>query len=208
MALQQVVLATRNGKKLKELARALEGLEIEVVGLDRFPDAPEVVEDGDSFVANALKKAHAIAAYTQRPALADDSGLEVDALGGAPGVYSARYAGEGASDGDNVTKLLAAMVGQEDKRARFRCELALMLPSGQQALFSGTVEGQISETIQGEGGFGYDPLFIAEGESRTFAQMTPQEKDALSHRGRAVGLFIEALKSAQGQLKAMGGVEK
>ncbi|ABK45500.1 non-canonical purine NTP pyrophosphatase, rdgB/HAM1 family [Magnetococcus marinus MC-1] len=195
----RLVLATGNRKKLIELKRALAGQPVELLGLDAFPQAPEVVEDGESFAENAFKKAEALMQHTGLAALADDSGLVVDALHGAPGVRSARYAGEQASDAENVDKLLHAMAGHSNRAAHFHCTLALVTPEGGRACFEGRVDGWIVQAAVGEGGFGYDPLFQPEGEARTFAQMAPHEKDAMSHRGRAVNAFVAALAARQGQ---------
>ncbi|MEG3640161.1 XTP/dITP diphosphatase [Magnetococcus sp. PR-3] len=191
----RLVLATGNKKKLIELRRALEGLPVELLGLDAFPNAPEVVEDGDTFEANAFKKAAALMQHTGLPALADDSGLAVDALNGAPGVRSARFAGEQASDADNVDKLLEDLSGQAQRGAQFLCALALVTPTGERKLYEGRVEGDITQERHGEAGFGYDPVFQPRGEQRTFAQMAPHEKDAISHRGRAVLAFVQALNA-------------
>ncbi|MHB8881107.1 MAG: XTP/dITP diphosphatase [Thermodesulfovibrionales bacterium] len=183
-----IVLATKNRKKAEEMGRIFEGYAIRFITLDSFPGCPDVEEDGKTFRANSLKKARAVAAFTGRPAIADDSGLEVMALGRAPGVYSARYAGEGATDSLNVRKLLKEMKGLEggDRKARFVCCLALVLPDGHHKTFTGYVYGSIGRKEKGSNGFGYDPLFFPEGHDRTFAEMTASEKDAMSHRGRAL----------------------
>lgn len=168
-----------------------------LVSPDDFPGCQEVEETEESFEGNALKKALAVAAFTGLPALADDSGLEVDALGGAPGVRSARYAGEGASDAENVEKLLHEMRGVPDEKrgARFVCVIALAQPDGRAEIFRGGVEGRIGGTPAGIGGFGYDPVFYPEGHGRTFAEMSPKEKDSMSHRGRALGKLRAYLPS-------------
>jgi XTP/dITP diphosphohydrolase len=183
-----VVLATRNRSKVVEIVDALhlEGVRFE--SLADHPNAPEVVEDGDTFEANARKKAREIAAATGLPALADDSGLVVDALDGAPGVRSARFAGDSADDDANRVELLKRVngVAEEKRTARFVCVLALALPSGEEMVVEGVCEGRILTEERGSGGFGYDPLFVADGFTRTFAEMTRAEKAALSHRGRAL----------------------
>lgn len=184
----EIVLATRNKKKIEEIKRITAGLPITVLSLDDFPGCPEVVEDQDTFEGNAVKKAVEIARCTGKPALADDSGLEVDALNGAPGVYSARYAGEPASDVRNVEKLLREMQQVPDAKrgARFVCCMALAYPEGIVQTFFGYAEGRIGRVPRGERGFGYDPVFIPEGHDRTFAEMSGAEKDRLSHRGEAL----------------------
>jgi XTP/dITP diphosphohydrolase len=183
-----VVLATRNRGKIAELSKLLEGFHLEVAGLDAFPQVGEVPETGDTFAANALEKARTVAGLTGLVAVADDSGLEVDALGGAPGVYSARYAGEKAGDAANNAKLLAALAGVPAGRraARFRCVMAAAAPGGETLLAEGAWEGEIALELTGEGGFGYDPLFFDPRLGRTAAQLTREEKNAVSHRGKAL----------------------
>lgn len=193
----ELVIATRNSKKIGEITRILEGLPVRLFTLADFPGCPEVVEDADSFEGNALKKAKAVAEYAQKPALSDDSGLEVYILNNAPGVFSARYAGEHADDRKNVDRLLSELSGVEDgmRRARFVCCIALAFPEGRVETFVGTVEGRIGREMKGVSGFGYDPVFYPEGHGRTFAEMSPREKDALSHRGRALEKLREYLLS-------------
>lgn len=196
-----VVLATRNRKKIEEIRRIWQEqatqMPIEVRGLDDYPDAPEVEEDGHTFAQNAGKKALSVARFTGAPALSDDSGLVVEALDGAPGVYSARYAGIGASDAENVAKLLAELAAVEDagRGAHFECVLALAHPDGRVRYFSGRVAGQITRHPAGENGFGYDPVFVPAAHRETFAQLNGKEKDALSHRGRALAQLREALQN-------------
>ncbi|HET6515627.1 MAG TPA: XTP/dITP diphosphatase [Thermodesulfovibrionales bacterium] len=184
----ELVIATRNKKKVEEIRRILEGIPIVLYTLDDFPDCPEVEEDAGSFEGNAIKKAVAVAAYAGKPALSDDSGLEVYALGGAPGVLSARYAGEGADDRKNIAKLLAELhdVDDSERGARFVCCIALAFPGGPVETFEGNVGGRIGRDQRGFNGFGYDPVFYPEGHGRTFAEMGADEKDGLSHRGRAL----------------------
>ncbi|MEW6108162.1 MAG: XTP/dITP diphosphatase, partial [Nitrospirota bacterium] len=184
----KIVLATRNRKKVEEIRRMFTGFHIRFLGLDSFPDCPEVAEDGKTFRANAVKKAVNISRNTGHPAIADDSGLEVKALGGEPGVFSARYAGEGADDQKNVKKLLQKMknIKDEDRSARFVCCIAFALPDGKVKTFTGYVRGMIGKRQKGFNGFGYDPVFYPVGHNKTFAEMTDTEKDALSHRGRAL----------------------
>lgn len=182
----KLLIATHNPKKLKEIKAifAIPGLDL-VSALD-FPDVPEVVEDGLTFQENAAKKAATLARATGLWALADDSGLEVDALNGAPGVHSARYAGEPVKYAANNKKLLAALQGEPNRRARFRCVIALSDPQGNVRQVDGTCEGVITEALRGRKGFGYDPLFLPEGHSTTFAEMEDVEKNRISHRGRAL----------------------
>lgn len=183
-----IVVATRNRAKLGEIRRILEGPGVSIRPLEEFPDCPEVPEDGRTFEENAVKKAAAVARHTGLPALADDSGLEVDALGGAPGVRSARYAGEGADDAANLAKLLDAMRDVPDgaRGARFVCCVAVAFPDGTANTFWGSVTGVLGRQPRGARGFGYDPIFYPLGERRTFAQMDEHEKDRLSHRGIAL----------------------
>jgi XTP/dITP diphosphohydrolase len=184
-----LVFATRNKGKLVELRELLAG--IEVISIDEVgKDVPEVIEDADTFVGNAAKKAREVSAATGLPALADDSGLEVDALGGAPGVFSARYAGEPHSDSANNAKLLSALSGVADRRARFRAVLALADTAGPLGAdiitADGTCEGTILTAPRGTGGFGYDPLFFAPELGMTFAEAGVGSKSELSHRARAM----------------------
>jgi len=184
----EIVLATRNKKKIEEIKRIMTGIAVSVFTLNDFSGCPEVEEDGTSFEENAVKKALAVSEYTGKIAVADDSGLEVYALKGAPGVLSARYAGEGTDDKRNIEKLLREMrsFGTEKRRARFVCCIALALPDGTINTFYGYVEGEIGTEPKGTNGFGYDPVFYPDGYNRTFAEMSDEEKDAISHRGRAL----------------------
>ena len=186
MSADALVLATRNEGKLRELARIL-GTGIRLAGLDEFPGAPDVPETGATFEANALLKARAIAAYTKLPAVADDSGLCVDALNGMPGVLSARWAGQHGDDKANLDLVLAQVADVPDTRlgARFVCAAALVVPSGREWVVTGQVEGRLVRVPRGSGGFGYDPIFQPDGFNETTAEMTPEAKDAISHRGRA-----------------------
>ncbi len=184
----ELVIATRNKKKVEEIRRILEGLPVTLYSIDDFPGCPEVEEDADTFEGNSVKKAVAVSRFTGRPAIADDSGLEVYALNRAPGVFSARYAGPGADDRKNREKLLREMTGTEKSKrgARFVCYVALALPDGKVETFEGFVEGSIGTGPKGSSGFGYDPVFYPAGHDRTFAEMSAGEKDALSHRGMAL----------------------
>lgn len=181
-----LILATRNRHKLDELLALLDVPGLRLIAAADIPGAPEVEEDGATFEANAIKKAVTLARHAQAWAMADDSGLEVDALGGAPGVYSARYAGLHADHAANNAKLLRDLAGAPDRRARFRCVIALSSPDGEARCVEGRVEGRMAEALSGGGGFGYDPLFVPDGFSRSFAEMPAAEKNAISHRGRAV----------------------
>lgn len=184
-----IVLATRNKKKIEEIKRITSDMSISIFTLDDFPECPEVEEDGITFEENAIKKAITVARYTGKPALADDSGLEVYALSCAPGTLSARYAGEDADDRKNNEKLLYKMrsIVEEQRKARFVCCIAIALPDGSVNTFYGYSEGRIGTETKGFNGFGYDPLFYPDGYSRTFAEMSDGEKDAISHRGMALG---------------------
>lgn len=183
-----IVLATRNKKKIEEIKRITEGMAISIFTIDDFPGCPEVEENGATFEENAIKKAVTVARYTGKPALADDSGLEVYALDGAPSTLSARYAGEAADDRKNIEKLIYEMrsIVNEKRRARFVCCIALAMPDGSVNTFYGYSEGRIGTEPKGFNGFGYDPVFYPEGYGRTFAEMSDKEKDAISHRGRAL----------------------
>ncbi len=187
----KVVFATRNAGKLRELRALVAPLGISVASVDEVAALPEVVEDGATFEANALKKARAVVAALGVWALADDSGLEVDALDGAPGVHSARYAGAGHDDAANNAKLIAAMTAVTHRAARFHCALALCRPDGTSVVTHGTVEGQIGLAASGDGGFGYDPLFVVDGtDGRTMASLGEDEKNRISHRGRAMAAMV------------------
>jgi XTP/dITP diphosphohydrolase len=203
---ERIVLASANPKKAAEMARIFGELGVQVDGrpvelVARPGDVAEVVEDADDFLGNARLKAVALADATGLPALADDSGLEVDALGGAPGVRSARYSDVVAGDVDsaNVAKLLVELErvgasGSEARTARFRTAIVLRWPDGQEQVAEGAVEGVIIDAPQGTGGFGYDPVFApAEGDGRTFAEMAPEQKHAISHRGRALRALAHQL---------------
>ena len=192
------VLATANPDKAAEVRQILLDALGDVELVPRPDDVPEVVEDGDTLEANARLKAVALVAATGEACVADDTGLEVDALGGAPGVYSARYAGEHASYADNFSKLLVELadVDEADRTARFRTVALARFPDGSEVVASGAVEGHIATQPRGRSGFGYDPVFLPEGgDGRTFAQMAAPEKHAISHRGRAFRALAEALSA-------------
>lgn len=191
-----LVIATRNQGKLKEIRRLLAEVQVEVVGLDAFADLPEVLEDGDTFEANARKKAQTVARLTGRTTLADDSGLVVAALKGEPGVHSARYAGEQAGDSDNNEKLLSALHGVplSERQAAFHCVMALCWPDGTCSTFNGEVSGLILESPRGAGGFGYDPLFLVREYGKTMAELPLEVKNRISHRGQALRKVLDFLK--------------
>ena len=189
--IDKILLATRNAKKRVEIESLLADLSVRVLTLDDFPTAPEVVEDGQTFAENAIKKAVSAAKASGLVAVADDSGLEVDALGGAPGVRSARYAGPGATDADLVAKLLREMASAPPERrtARFRCAIACADPDGPLFVVEGRCEGSIALRPEGANGFGYDPVFVEPESGLTFAQMSMEAKNRVSHRGRALARF-------------------
>jgi XTP/dITP diphosphohydrolase len=185
-----LVLATHNPKKLAELRRILEAAgvpDVELQSLDAFPGAPEVAETGTTFAENALLKAHSIAGFTHLPAIADDSGLCVDVLGGSPGVFSARWSGKHGDDDANLDLLLAQLadVPPGKRQAHFACAAALALPGGREHVVHGRLDGVLLTGRRGSNGFGYDPIFLPEDGDRSTAELDPGEKDAISHRGRA-----------------------
>ena len=186
-----LILATRNRGKRREI-QALLGADIHVQSLDDFPNAPDTIEDGDTFEANANKKAREIAEYTGLPALADDSGLVVDALDGAPGIYSARYAGQHATDEDNNRKLIANLrdIPENHRTARFCCAIALAAPDSRVQTAQATWEGRILTSPRGNNGFGYDPLFYVPTHNCTAAELPSQTKNRLSHRGQALRAIL------------------
>lgn len=188
-AVPRLVLATANPHKLVELTRilAIDHVGVELVGLAEFPGAPDVAETGATFADNALLKARAIARFSGLPSVADDSGLCCDALNGMPGVLSARWSGRHGNDTTNLRLLLDQLSDVPDERrgAHFFCAAALVLPSGREHVSEGTLRGHVIREPRGSNGFGYDPIFVSEGDDRTTAEMTSAEKDAISHRGRA-----------------------
>jgi XTP/dITP diphosphohydrolase len=187
-----MVLATRNAHKLRELSLLMAPHELEPL-----PEQLELPpETGTTFAANAMAKARAAAGATEMTALADDSGIQASALGGAPGVFSARYAGEGASDEENLQKLLREVPPDGDRRVEYVCALACVEPGGAEHLVIGRCEGELTHEPRGSGGFGYDPAFVPVdlNDERTMAELSPEEKDAISHRGRAAREMLERLK--------------
>jgi len=190
--MNKVLLATRNQKKLVELQRILDGAlgahRIALLGLDDVPEYPELPETGLTFGENALIKAREGCRRTELPTIADDSGLAVDALNGMPGVFSARWSGKHGDDRANLQLVLdqIADVPDEQRAASFVCTVALVLPGGKEHLVDGRQSGRVLRAPRGDGGFGYDPIFLGDGQERTNAELTPQEKDAVSHRGKAL----------------------
>ena len=192
----KILVATRNRGKINEIRGLLQGISIELSSLDSFPELPDVLEDGETFEENALKKARVIALSTGIAALADDSGLCVDALNGRPGVLSARYEREGASDEEKCVRILEEMNDIPDalRTARFICVLALVAPNGGEKLFKGVCEGKIISEMRGATGFGYDPIFYHPESGCTFAEMDSEAKNRVSHRGRALREFRNYLQ--------------
>ncbi len=180
-----LVIATRNKGKTSEIKELLSGYPVKIKNLDDFGPIPEVLEDGLTFEENAYKKASFAARVLGFPALADDSGLCVDALGGAPGVFSARYAGEHATDQQRYVRLLAEMTGRRNRSARFECVVSIAVPAGQALTYEARCEGVLAEQPSGTGGFGYDPIFYYPPLKKTFSEMNSEEKNAVSHRGKA-----------------------
>lgn len=196
-----LVLATRNPHKVDEISDLLSGVELAVLSFRDFPDLPDVEEDGETLEENAVKKAASVARATGLPSLADDTGLEVDALHGAPGVVSARYAGPGATYDENNRKLLSALAGVPLSRrtASFRCVVALAVPGEAIRTVEGRTNGVILEEPRGRGGFGYDPVFLPDNHTRTYAEMSASEKNAVSHRGKAVRSAAKLVREAFGR---------
>ncbi|HEX5042782.1 MAG TPA: XTP/dITP diphosphatase [Candidatus Polarisedimenticolaceae bacterium] len=196
----KLLVATANAGKLREFAQALGRLDVEVVGLEALADVTAVEETGATFLENATLKAEAFSRRTDLPVLADDSGLEVDALEGRPGVLSARFGGPQLSDAARSKAVLKGLVDVPDaqRTARFQCVLAVARGGRTLATFEGRVEGRILRELRGKNGFGYDPIFLHPESGKTFAEMVPEEKEAVSHRGRALASLGEAL--AQGLL--------
>jgi XTP/dITP diphosphohydrolase len=190
----QIVLATRNQHKVVEIREALADLPLQILSLVDFPQAPEVIEDGETLEANAIKKAWTIHRYTNLPAVADDTGLMVEVLAGAPGVYSSRFAGPHATYADNVEKLLRLMQGipAAQRAATFRTVI-VFIANGKTHTVEGVCHGQITFAPQGEGGFGYDPVFLVPELNKTFAELALAEKNRISHRGRALTAFKDLL---------------
>ncbi len=185
----KIVLATQNKHKIKEILQIWGKVPFEVLTLESFPDFSAVIEDGKSFEENSLKKARELSLYSGLIAVADDSGIEVDGLNAAPGIYSARYAGERATDEENNQKLLDSLKefpeGHPGRKAHFRCVASIVTPKGQEFVFKGSVDGQVLSAYRGGHGFGYDPIFFLADKGRTTAELSSEEKNLLSHRGKA-----------------------
>jgi XTP/dITP diphosphohydrolase len=192
----EIIVATKNQEKLREIRSILKDLSIQLHGLNDFENVPDVEEDGKSFAENGLKKARFYSKLFGKMAIADDSGLEVDALGGRPGVYSARYAGIGASDQENRKKLLKELQGVPISRrgAGFKCVMAMVSPDGREAVTEGSCRGRIGFKEVGKNGFGYDPIFILPQYGKTMAQLSLEEKNRVSHRGKALRKLKRLLK--------------
>ncbi len=186
-----IVLATRNQGKTSEIRAILKDYPVELLNLDDFGPIPEVIEDGKTFDDNAYKKASFTARVLGHPTIADDSGLVVEALNGAPGVYSARYAGENATDEENNLKLLAEMNSTENRKAAFECVISLAIPTGPALTYEGRCEGIIADKPSGSNGFGYDPLFVCSNFEKSFAHLSMEEKNKVSHRGSALNEMMK-----------------
>ena len=193
----ELIVATRNKGKIREIREALKGLGLRIYSLSDFSDVPEIEEDGKSFAENALGKARFYSKYFGKLTLADDSGLEVDGLNGLPGIYSARYAKEGATSRQNNRKLLREMRGLpvSKRRARFRCIIAVVSRNGKEVLAEGSCRGRIGFKEKGKKGFGYDPLFILPRYGKTMAELSLEEKNAISHRGKALRKIRRVIRS-------------
>ncbi|MFE1550486.1 RdgB/HAM1 family non-canonical purine NTP pyrophosphatase [Streptomyces sp. NPDC058718] len=198
----RLILATRNAGKITELHAILAdaGLDLELVGADAYPDVPDVKETGVTFAENALLKAHALAQATGLPAVADDSGLCVDVLNGAPGIFSARWSGTHGDDRANLDLLLAQLsdIAEEHRGAHFACAAALALPDGTERVVEGTMPGTLRHAPVGTNGFGYDPILQPDGHEVTCAELTPAEKNAISHRGKAFRALVPVVKELLG----------
>ncbi len=202
-----IVLATGNKGKIQEFKRIFKDIPLELKGIKDFGPIPEVIEDGLTFDDNAYKKAWSTASSLGLPAIADDSGLVVPALGGAPGVISARYAGEQASDVDNIEKLLKELQGKDDRRAAFECVISIAMPHGPALTYEARCEGEITMAPRGSEGFGYDSVFYYPPLGKTFAELTLEEKNRVSHRGKALnevtGELDKIMKWLEARIKAV-----
>ncbi|WP_171166251.1 RdgB/HAM1 family non-canonical purine NTP pyrophosphatase [Streptomyces sp. I05A-00742] len=200
--MKRLILATRNAHKVTELRSILTGagLDVELVGADAYPEIPDVKETGVTFAENALLKAHALARATGLPAVADDSGLCVDVLGGAPGIFSARWAGRHGDDKANLDLLLAQLsdIAEPHRAAHFACAAALALPDGTERVVEGRLRGTLRHEPAGTGGFGYDPILQPDGEARTCAELSADEKNAISHRGQAFRALVPVVRELLG----------
>jgi XTP/dITP diphosphohydrolase len=203
---QHLIVATRNAHKTREIQRIL-GADFTVRDLSAYPEIPETVETGKTFEENAVLKATVVSRQLPGLVVADDSGLEVEALGGAPGIYSARYAGQNASDKQNIDKLLAelARIERAKRSARFCCVIALAREGKLLGSFEGVVEGVIIDSPRGTNGFGYDPIFVPQEFEQTFGELPAHVKDRISHRGRAIRLFADRLAALRPSRQGLGG---
>lgn len=199
-----ILAATKNAHKIEEFKELLGSKEVNILSLLDFPDAPDVVEDGATFEENARKKAAESSAFTGLSTFADDSGLEVEALNGEPGIRSARYAGENASNEERIKKLLDNMKGASSRKARFVCVIALANDGEVVETFTGEVKGTIAESPRGANGFGYDPVFIPDGYDKTFAELDASVKNKISHRARAVKAALEFIED---ELSTVDGLD-
>ena len=193
----KVIAATKNKGKIREMQEILSPLDIEVISQQEMGIEVDVEETGDTFEKNALIKARAVAMLCEYPVLADDSGICVEALGGAPGVRSARYAGDDATDSDRVNKLLSEIGDSENRNAKFVTSVAFIYPDGREITAEGEVRGYITKTPEGDNGFGYDPVFFSTEIGKTFAMSSDEEKNSVSHRGRALKNLYEKLKKLE-----------
>ena len=193
----QIVLATRNKGKILELERilAITLPDVDLLGTDSFPELADIEESEDTFEGNALLKAREVSRFTQLPAIADDSGLAVDHLGGAPGIYSARYGGVHGDDQANLEKVLREMVGITNRSAQFVCAAAFVTPSGFEKVIRAEMAGQLIDHARGVNGFGYDPIFVPDGFSETSGEIAPDIKDSISHRGKAMRALAELISA-------------
>ncbi len=190
----KIIAATSNAGKIKEIKKIFADENLEILSMGEIGIKIEIEENGTTFEENALIKARTISKLTGEIALADDSGLCVDAMGGAPGIYSARYAGEDATDAQRIEKLLGELSGEENRKAKFVSVIAVVFPDGRELTADGEVHGQIADKVCGEGGFGYDPVFISDELGKTFGEATPEEKNSISHRARALNTMYNKIK--------------
>ena len=200
----KLILATRNKAKIQEIKSILQDLHLEILSSADFPDIPEIIEDGKTFSANAIKKAETVCTYTHLPALADDSGLEIDALGGNPGVLSSRFAGPECNDVKNINKVLDLMkdIPESRRQARFRCVIAFAQPGETTQTREGECRGTISTEPRGSAGFGYDPIFLVPEYNKTFAELGEGVKNRISHRSRALTSAKKLMRETFGNTKA------
>lgn len=195
MKSDEIIIATRNEGKVKEFRHIFKDYFEKVLSLNDFDNIPEIVEDRDSFKGNALKKAETISKLFKRTTLADDSGLVVDSIGGEPGIYSARYAGIGSNDDQNIVKLLKNMEGKTDRKAKFVCALAIVFPDGNSEVFEGECHGEITKIKIGTNGFGYDPVFYLTQYKKTMAEISPEIKNSISHRSESAKKLMNYLNN-------------